>query len=180
MMTLSELERRINNICQLGTIVSAYTTQRPNDHLDYALYAKVDIQGRVTDFFPVFSQQGEFKKSYIPPYVGEQVMVFCPNGNASKGYILRGIFDKDSEPIKHNSDDRLTEYHKYKDGTKINVDLKNKIISLDTPNDVKVKTSKTFTFKAKNASLDKKGNLKVKGGIWDKLGYLTKHPHPPR
>ncbi len=77
-MNLAELKRQIDNICQIGTIVGVYTTQRPNDHEDYALYAKVDIMGRVSDFFPIMAQMGSFKKHYVPPYVGEQVMVLMP------------------------------------------------------------------------------------------------------
>ena len=139
MTSLAELERKINNVCQIGTISEVYTTQRPKDHDDYALYARVDIMGRTTDFFPLMAQMGEFKKHYCPPYVGEQVMVLCPGGNANVGYILRGVFDNDSEPITHSIKDRKTEYLKYKDGTKGEISLHDKKIKFETPNDIEIK-----------------------------------------
>jgi phage baseplate assembly protein V len=114
MTTLAELERKINNIYQIGTINEVYTTQRPKDHDDYALFAKVDVMGRTTDFFPVMAQIGEFKKHYRPPYVGEQVMVMCPFGNANVGYIVRGLFSNNKEPVTHSVKDRTIEYIEYK------------------------------------------------------------------
>jgi len=133
---LAELERRINNICQVGTISEVYTTQRSKDHDDYALFAKVDIMGRSTDFFPVMAQMGTFKKHYCPPYVGEQVMVMCPFGNANVGYIMRGIYAHDKEPITHSERDRKTEYVEYEDETKAEISLKDEHIKLETPNKI--------------------------------------------
>jgi phage baseplate assembly protein V len=153
MTTLAELERKINNICQIGTISEVYTTQRPKDHDDYALFAKVDVMGRTTDFFPVMAQIGEFKKHYCPPYVGEQVMVMCPFGNANVGYIMRGVFSNDKEPITHSVKDRTTEYIEYKDGTKIEISLYDKKIKLDTPMDIEVKSAKNIKITCKNSTL---------------------------
>lgn len=185
MLTNAELERRLNNLCQIGTISEVYTKQRPNDHDDYALFAKVDIMGRPTDFFPVMSQQGSFKKHYVPPQVGEQVMVLCPFGNANVGYILRGVFHSDGEPIEHSEKDIETEYVEYRDGTKIEISLHDKKIKLDTLMDVEISTSgnmsvtssKPFVLNAPNVQIDKDGNLTVKGQVIDKIGNLTLHPH---
>ena len=153
MTTLAELERKINNLCQIGTISEVYTTQRPKDHDDYALFAKVDIMGRTTDFFPVMAQMGNFKKHYVPPYVGEQVMVLCPFGNANMGYIMRGVFSHDKEPIEHSIKDRETEYIEYKDGTKIEISLYDKKIKLDTPMDIEVTSKKDIKIKCVNATI---------------------------
>ncbi len=181
MLSNAELERRINNICQIGTISEVYTTQRSKDHSDYALFARVDIMGRTTDFFPIMAQMGDFKKHYCPPYVGEQVMVLCPFGNANVGYILRGVFAHDKEPITHSVKDRKTEYIKYKDGTKIEISLHDKKIKLDTPMDIEIKNAKSikintnlvFELKAKNIEIDMIGNIKTKGAIFDLKGGLT-------
>lgn len=165
MLSIAELERRINNICQVGTISEVYTTQRSKDHSDYALFAKVDIMGRTTDFFPIMAQMGSFKRHYCPPQVGEQVMVLCPFGNANVGYILRGVFSHDKEPITHTPKDRKTEYIEYEDGTKIEVSLYDKKMKIDTP--------LIFELKAKNIEIDMMGNIKTKGAIFDIKGGLT-------
>jgi phage baseplate assembly protein V len=176
MLSMAELERRISNLCQIGTISEVYKSQRPNDHDDYALFARVDIMGRVTDFFPVMSQQGSFKKHYVPPQVGEQVMVLCPFGNANVGYILRGVFHSDGEPITHSPKDSKTEYIQYSDGTKIEVSLEDKKIKLDTQMDVEVKSAKSIdvtckdvTIKANSAFIDSPSIDLGKGG----LGIVT-------
>jgi len=154
MITLAELERRLNNICQVGTISEVYTTQRSKDHDNYALFAKVDVMGRTTDFFPIMTQMGEFKKHYVPPYVGEQVMVMCPFGNANVGYITRGVFSHDKEPIEHSVKDRETEYIEYKDGTKIEVSLFDGKIKIDTPMDIEVNSAKDVSIKCVNATVE--------------------------
>ena len=177
MITTAELERRINNLCQIGTISEVYTTQRPKDHDDYALFAKVDVMGRTTDFFPVMAQMGEFKKHYCPPYVGEQVMVMCPFGNANVGYIIRGVFSHDKEPITHSKKDRLTEYVKYKDETKAEISLKDEHIKLETPNKIiirvenakpieifaegkiSIESDKDINLKCKNAKVEAEENI---------------------
>jgi len=145
----SELERRINNLSQIGTISEVYTTQRPKDHLDYALFAKVDIMGRTTDFFPILTQHSTFKKHYCPPQVGEQVMVIAPFGNANMGFILRGIVPNDEEPITHTEKDRKTEYIEYEDGTKIEISLYDKKIKMTTPNEVELTVTNGSKFKVK-------------------------------
>jgi len=176
-ITPAEQERRLNNLAQIGTISEVYTTQRPKDHDDYALFAKVDIMGRTTDFFPILTQHSSFKKHYCPPQVGEQVQVIAPFGNANVGFILRGVVPNDEEPITHSIKDRKTEYIEYEDGTKIEISLHDKKIKLNTPMDIEIKTAKTLVIDAKNITLDKAGNLKIKGQITDELGNLTLHHH---
>jgi phage baseplate assembly protein V len=142
MMTMAELERKINNLAQTGTICEVYEKQKPKDHEDYALYAKADIMGRETDFFPIFTQHSTFKKHYVPPCIGEQVKVINPFGNANMGFILRGVVPNDEEPITHTEKDRETEYIEYRDGTKIEVSLYDKRIKMTTPNEVELTITK--------------------------------------
>jgi len=187
MISLAELERRINNVCQIGTISEVYTTQRPKDHYDYALFAKVDIMGRTTDFFPVMAQMGEFKKHYCPPYVGEQVMVMCPFGNANMGYIMRGVYSHDKEPITHSIKDRTTEYVEYKDDTKAEISLKDEHIKLVTPNKiiirvenskpieifaegkVSIESNKDIALKCKNAKVEASESIELKSSSYLKI-----------
>ena len=86
----SETIRLISNICSFGTIVE---TKSANG----LALAKVKIDDRVTDFFPIVSKSNSFKKHYIPVRVGEQVTVFCPFGEANIGFILPSIFNKSSK-----------------------------------------------------------------------------------
>jgi len=100
--------------------------------------------GRVSDFLPIMAQMGSFKRHYVPPRVGEQVMVLCPFGNANMGYILRGIYHNDSEPITHSEKDMDTEYIEYEDGTKIELSLEDQRMKIDTPMEISIKTEKTL------------------------------------
>ena len=104
----SEILRLISNLCSFGTIVE---TKSANG----LALAKVKIDDRVTDFFPVVSKSNSFKKHYIPVRVGEQVTVFCPFGEANIGFILPSIFNKGSKEPTGARDTR--EVVTYEDGT---------------------------------------------------------------
>ena len=52
--------------------------------------ASVSIAGLVTPALPMILLAGGFAL-WIPPTPGEQVVVLCPNGDITGGFILRGI-----------------------------------------------------------------------------------------
>ena len=120
MVTNSELLRRINNLINIGTVVSVSEDKR---------LAVVDILGRKTNLLPVISGANSFKKKATPVRVGEQVAVFCPNGNSDFGFVLGGIFNSDcKEPAGFNKDVEITQYE---DGTTISYDVKAKELKID-------------------------------------------------
>ncbi len=140
-----ETIRRINNIVQIGTVVETKISEGK-------ALARVNILGRVTDFLPVKMIGNDFVKIWIPVKVNEQVLVFCPYGNANSGFIIPSIFNKDcKEP--EGADDK-----------NVIVKIANVFLKSDGEN---------ITIEAKNFKLDKNGNLTVTGRITDILGNLT-------
>ena len=135
----SEIIRLISNLCSFGTIVE---TKSANG----LALAKVKIDDRVTDFFPVASKSNSFKKHYIPVRVGEQVTVFCPFGEANIGFILPSIFNKGSKEPTGASDTR--EVVTYEDGTTFFYDTKSKELNVNCVGDVKIKAGGNINIEA--------------------------------
>lgn len=135
----SEIIRLISNLCSFGTIVE---TKSANG----LALAKVKIDDRVTDFFPVVSKSNSFKKHYIPVRVGEQVTVFCPFGEANIGFILPSIFNKGSKEPTGASDTR--EVVTYEDGTTFFYDTKSKELNVNCVGDVKIKAGGNINIEA--------------------------------
>ena len=135
----SEILRLISNLCSFGTIVE---TKSANG----LALARVKIDDRVTDFFPIASKSNSFKKHYIPVRVGEQVTVFCPFGEANIGFILPSIFNKGSKEPTGASDTR--EVVTYEDGTTFFYDTKIKELNVNCVGDVKIKAGGNINIEA--------------------------------
>ena len=135
----SEILRLISNVCSFGTIVE---TKSANG----LALARVKIDDRVTDFFPIASKSNSFKKHYIPVRVGEQVTVFCPFGEANIGFILPSIFNKGSKEPTGASDTR--EVVTYEDGTTFFYDTKIKELNVNCVGDVKIKAGGNINIEA--------------------------------
>ena len=135
----SEIIRLISNLCSFGTIVE---TKSANG----LALARVKIDDRVTDFFPVASKSNSFKKHYIPARVGEQVTVFCPFGEANIGFILPSIFNKGSKEPNGASNTR--EVVTYEDGTTFFYDTKSKELNVNCVGDVKIKAGGNINIEA--------------------------------
>ena len=132
----SEIIRLISNLCSFGTIVE---TKSANG----LALAKVKIDDRVTDFFPIASKSNSFKKHYIPVRVGEQVTVFCPFGEANIGFILPSIFNKSSKEPNGASNTR--EVVTYEDGTTFFYDTKRKELNINCVGDINIKATGSIT-----------------------------------
>ncbi|NPA64049.1 MAG: hypothetical protein GXO16_03645 [Epsilonproteobacteria bacterium] len=85
-----ELIRRIDNVVQIGKICEI------KSHEGKAL-ARVEINGRVTDFLPVFLWSSDFLKVWLPIRLGQQVSVLHPFGDGNFGIILPGIYHKNNK-----------------------------------------------------------------------------------
>jgi phage baseplate assembly protein V len=94
---MKELERKINNIVQIGTVTEVKSAN------GLAL-ARVNLLGRVTDFLPVFLWANDFVKVWMPIRVGQQVAVLSPFGNANSGIILPSVYNKSCKEPSGASD----------------------------------------------------------------------------
>jgi len=192
-----ELERKLNNIIQVGTVVEIDETKA---------LARVNILGRVTDFLSVKMIGNSFVKVFIPIRVNEQVLVVCPYGNANSGFIIPSIFNVNcKEPSGSGADKAIIEFS---GGVRIDSDGKN--VNVTAPVNVNV-TAATATVTATNTIITSettnngnvtingnlivngniamngaggsggtaeiRGDLKVSGIIYDSKGDLTNHTH---
>lgn len=168
-MEAHEIVRRLNNIASVGTISEIKAGQA---------LARVKILDRVTAFLPVVSQSNSFKKHFIPLKLNEQVLVFSPFGDASSGFILRGIFNKScKEP---NNSSQTCEVTQYEDGTVITYDTAAKELKINAVGNVTV-ICKTANIKADQVIVDS-GSIDLgKGGkgvvTGDCTCALTGLPH---
>jgi len=115
MFSIAELKRKLKNIVYIASIVSTKSSEGKS-------LATVRVgEDEESDFFPLLSFSSTFKKHWIPIRKDEQVIVLHPFGNANKGYLIRGIFFKDSkEPIGAND---TTEVMEFEDGARFSYDV---------------------------------------------------------
>ena len=192
-----ELERKINNIVQIGTVTEVKSA-------DGLALARVNILGRVTDFLPVFMWANDFVKVWMPIRVGQQVAVLSPFGNANSGIILPSVYNKScKEPSGANNTDVIVEIGSVRidcDGNTINVTAPtnvnvncaiatvtatNTVITSETTNNGNVTINGNLILNgnlAMNGSggaglATINGNLEVNGVIYDSKGDLTNHTH---
>lgn len=155
----AEILRLLGNVCQIGTITQTKSAE------GLAL-AKVKIDDRETDFFPVVSKSNSFKKHYIPVRVDEQVAVFCPFGEANIGFIIPGLFNKSCKEPTGSSDVRET--ITYEDGTSIFYDTEAKELNINAVGKINV-TCKSATVTADTvditATTTNTGNVTINGTL---------------
>jgi len=151
---ISYLKQKFNAIVNFGTIDATKASEGK-------ALARVKIGSRVTDFLPVVSIANSFVKVWIPPRVGEQVVVISPFGDASCGFIIPAIFNKECrEPNGANTDNVIVEAGVNRfDLDNGGVKIKAPKVVLDTP------------------LVSMSGDLKVAGDISDSRGDLTGHTH---
>ena len=136
----TELKRLIENIAVVGTISETQSTKGK-------ALARVKLLKRNTAFYPILSFSNSFKRHFIPARVGEQVLVIHPFGEASEGFIIRGIFNKSCK--EHNLANDYTEVIAFEDGTVITYDTQARLLKIDCVGDVIFKAS---------------GNIKIEAG----------------
>jgi phage baseplate assembly protein V len=165
-MNISELLRRLNNLISIGTISETKSSEGK-------ALARVKIFDRVTDFYPVVSFSNTFKRHFIPIRVNEQVLVFSPYGDASSGFIIRGIFNRGRK--EHSLSNDHTEVIDFEDGTVITYDTEAKELKIDAVNKITV-ICKSANVKADDVKVEAQtlditattsntGNVKINGSL---------------
>lgn len=167
----AELLRKLGNIAAVGTI---------SEVVEAKALVRVTLLDRVTDLLPVLMFANTFKKHFVPLRVGEQVIVISPYGEASSGFVIRGIFNRGCREPELAND--TTEVMEFEDGTVVLYDTKAKVLFLNCVQDIKVVAGGKIEIKCPSVSIEGNvnviGNLKVSGTIEDAKGDLTSHNHP--
>ncbi|MDD2267019.1 phage baseplate assembly protein V [Sulfuricurvum sp.] len=159
-----------DNLIQLGTIV--------NIDPDGKALVRVQIFERVTDWIPYKMVSNSHIRVWIPPKVGEQVIVLSPFGEGDSGIVLGSIFNKDlKEPTSANDHTSIVEFS---DGTIITYDVTAKVLTIDASGSIDITAPSGITVTANTAitgNVTINGNLNVSGTITDEKGSLSDHVH---
>ncbi len=117
---ISELERRFNNIVRMGKVINA----------DYnTAMVEVDCDGALA-WYPFLSHRAGGNRSWHPPEIGEQVMVFCPAGHTERGYVLPALYQEQNPAPTNNPAVHQTAYA---DGAYIEYDRATHILKASLP-----------------------------------------------
>lgn len=112
------------------------------------LAAKVRSGEFVSDWLPFFCRAAVVR-DWFPPQVGEQAMVFCPNGDPAQGVILAGIYqDKFTPP--GNSGTRLVRH--FGEGFTVEADLEKQEMTFNVKS--VVFNASEFKVQTKTASIE--------------------------
>jgi phage baseplate assembly protein V len=125
----AELKRLIDNIASVGTISETQSAKGK-------ALARVKLLKRTTAFYPILSFSNTFKRHFIPARVGEQVLVIHPFGEASVGFIIRGIFNKGRK--EHSLSNDHTEVIDFEDGTVITYDTQAKELKINASDKITI------------------------------------------
>lgn len=101
-MDLADLARLIENLLRLGTIAQVQHTTPPR--------VRVRTGGIETDWLPWAELRAGRTRTWNPPTVGEQVLLFCPSGDTRNGVVLCGIPSDDTDTPSHSPDETATLY----------------------------------------------------------------------
>ena len=109
-MNIADLVRRIENLIRPGVIAEVQHTP---------LRVRVATGGLLTGWLMVFAQRAGEDRTWDPPSVNEQCVVFCPSGLPEQGFAVVGLNGDDfpapdESPYRH----RRT----YRDGAVIEYD----------------------------------------------------------
>lgn len=161
---------QVDNLIQIGTIVGVDTANRA--------LVRVQIDERVTDWFPYLMTSNSHIKMWTPPKVGEQVIVLSPYGEGDDGVAIGSIFNVDlKEPTWANDH---TSGIEFSDGTVITYDTTAKALTIDASGSVAITAPSGITVTADTAitgNVTITGNLTVSGTIIDEKGSLSTHVH---
>jgi phage baseplate assembly protein V len=166
-MDANELTRLLLNLIRKGSVIEV-------DH--DAKKCRVSTGGLDSNWLPWFALRAGATRTWDPPTVGEQVMLFCPGGDPADGVAMFGIYSDDA-PAPSDSPSKHARH--YPDGAVIEYDHETHAlaatlpaggsVALTAPASVTV-TTKTATVFADAATIDSPnttctGELLVMGKI---------------
>lgn len=157
-MNTVELQRLIHNLIRLGTIAQ----------VDHAR-ARVRVQSGelLTDWLLWLESRAGTTRSWNPPTVGEQVLVFSPGGDPATGVVLGALY-RDAHPAPAQSGNVCR--WDMPDGAVIEYDHANSHLSADLPGTASLTAPGGATV---NADTVINGNTTVNGSFAASGGGFT-------
>lgn len=166
-MNTADLTRRLENLIRLGTVAEVDpATAR----------CRVKTGGIVTAWLPCFTLRAGEDRTWDPPSVGEQGIVFSPSGDPATGAVLVGL-NSDAFPAPDNNPNRHR--RTYRDGAVIEYDTENSHYLIDLPADGKYTLRcgpVVFELSAEGVNIT--GLVRVSEDVIAALISLIGHVHP--
>lgn len=101
-MDSAEILRLIENLLRTGTVAEIQHGKPPR--------VRVKSGGLDTDWLPWAERRAGGTRTWSPPAIGEQVLLFCPSGEPRNGIVLCGIPSDDNDTPSHSADETVTLY----------------------------------------------------------------------
>lgn len=149
--SLAEVFRRLDNLVRLGTIAQIdHATARCRVHLGQL----------VTAWLPWISQRAGTTRSWTPPTVGEQVIVFSPSGEPAAGVVLTGIYTEAHDQPSSSATKHVVEFP---DGARIEYDHAASALSATGIKTATVQASEHVTVDCPENTIT--GNVLIQGSL---------------
>ncbi len=125
--SVAELDRRLSNQCRLGTIEQAdYTAAR----------VRVRSGDLLSDWLPWVVMRAGPDRTWWAPEVGEQVVMFAPDGEPANAVVLAALYQAAHPPLADRPTIHVTAYEE--DGTRVAYDREAQHLTIDTPGRITV------------------------------------------
>lgn len=121
-MNIADLIRRLENMIRFGTVAEV-DPAKPR--------CRVKTGGITTAWLPCFTLRAGEDRTWDPPSVGEQCIVFSPSGDPATGAVLVGL-NSDAFPAPDNNPKRHR--RTYRDGAVIEYDTESHTLRATLPN----------------------------------------------
>ncbi len=143
---ITEINRRLVNMITLGVVIEAnYESAQ----------LRVEIGELMTGWLPWITTRAGGDRSWWAPEIGEQVIVFSPNGDLTQGLVLSALFQQKNSPPAAQPHIHKTEYA---DGAIIEYDRQAHHLSAVLP------AGGTVTIKA-NGGITLMGDVSIVGNL---------------
>ncbi|MEM6602506.1 MAG: phage baseplate assembly protein V [Pseudomonadota bacterium] len=151
---LAELSRKLSNMIRIGNIHAVDAAQAR---------AKVALQGDeiITKYLPWISGRAGQTATYSAPEVGEQCVLFSPDGETANGIILYGLFsDLLPAPAESSAIHRII----FKDGASISYNHETGDLDIDVKGNVHVAAAASVHITAPE-DMSISGNVNIEGDV---------------
>lgn len=101
-MDSAEILRLIEILVRTGTVFDVQHARPPR--------VRVKSGGLESDWLPWAERRAGTTRTWNPPTLGEQVLLFCPSGDLRNGIVLCGIPSDDCDVPSHSADETATLY----------------------------------------------------------------------
>ncbi|MFC0669465.1 phage baseplate assembly protein V [Azotobacter chroococcum] len=125
-MNTADLTRRLENLIRFGTVAEV-DPAKPR--------CRMKTGGLVTAWLPCFTLRAGEDRTWDPPSIGEQGIVFSPSGDPATGAVLVGL-NSDAFPAPDNDPSRHR--RTYRDGAVIEYDTATHTLRATLPGGGKV------------------------------------------